>query len=92
MTATSTDPPARSQPDTSGLVAPVCEVLLACLGSLAAAGETDAACRLAGRAYVLLRHAEPEMARRFDRLLHRLTPALTWDEPPHRAGAAASRG
>jgi hypothetical protein len=27
---------------------------------------------------VALRHADPEAARRFDVLLHRLTPRLTW--------------
>lgn len=54
------------------------ELLLASLSSLAAAGEVETACRLAGKACVDLRHSDPALARRFDVLLHRLTPKLTW--------------
>lgn len=54
------------------------EVLVAGLAMLAAAGEVEAACRLAGRACVALRDADPAAARRFDVLLHRLTPKLNW--------------
>jgi hypothetical protein len=60
----------------------VCAVLLDSLRALADAGEVEAACRLAGRACVRLRHADSALARRFDVLLHRLTPKLTWTEPP----------
>jgi hypothetical protein len=49
---------------------------------MADCGQTDVACRLAGRAYVLLRQPEPGLARRFDVLLHRLTPKLIWNKPP----------
>lgn len=54
------------------------EILLASVTALAGAGEVEAACRLAGQAYVALRRSEPGAARRFDALLHRLTPLLTW--------------
>ncbi|MGB3899250.1 MAG: hypothetical protein WA973_11915 [Mesorhizobium sp.] len=60
----------------------VCAVLLDGLRALADAGEVESACRLAGRACVTLRHARPALARRFDVLLHRLTPKLTWTQPP----------
>lgn len=54
------------------------EILLASITALADAGEVEAACRLAGQACVALRCSEPGAARRFDALLHRLTPMLTW--------------
>jgi hypothetical protein len=53
------------------------EILLASLTSLAAAGEVEAACRLAGQAFMALRSTDQVAARRFDALLHRLTPKLT---------------
>lgn len=56
----------------------VIEILLSSLAALAAAGEVEKACRLAGRACVALRHEEPKAARKFDVLLHRLTPKLVW--------------
>lgn len=70
------------QPADAALTATVCNVLLDSLRALADAGEVDAACRLAGRACVSLRHSQPALARRFDVLLHRLTPKLTWKQPP----------
>lgn len=54
------------------------EILLASVTALAGAGEVEAACRLAGQACVALRRIEAGAARRFDALLHRLTPLLTW--------------
>jgi hypothetical protein len=54
------------------------EILLASVTALAAAGEVEQACRLAGQACVALRGADPAAAGRFDVLLHRLTPTLTW--------------
>jgi hypothetical protein len=54
------------------------EILLESLTVLAAAGELETACRLAGRAYVALRKCDPRGARRFDVLLHRMTPGLAW--------------
>lgn len=54
------------------------EILLTSIAALAAAGEVDQACRLAGRACVALRGADPAASRRFDVLLHRLTPKLEW--------------
>jgi hypothetical protein len=53
-------------------------ILLEGLTALAGAGEVETACRLAGRACVALRLADPKAARQFDILLHRLTPKLTW--------------
>lgn len=54
------------------------EVLIASITALARTGEVEAACRLAGQACVALRSADPVIARRFDALLHRLTPMLKW--------------
>ena len=48
-------------------------ILSASLEALAAAGEPDAACRLAGQACAALRHGDPAAWRRFNALLHRLT-------------------
>lgn len=58
--------------------APVIEILLASITALAKAGEAEKACRLAGQACVALRRTDPASARRFDVLLHRLTPTLAW--------------
>ena len=52
---------------------PMADILLESVAALAACGEVDKACRLAGRAYVALRRSEPWTARRFDVLLHRLS-------------------
>lgn len=54
------------------------DILVASLKALAEAGEIEFACRLAGQACVALRHTSPKTARRFDVLLHRLTPKLPW--------------
>ncbi len=54
------------------------KLLVSSLEALAAAGEVETACRFAGKACVLLRSADPRAARRFNALLHRLTPKLTW--------------
>ena len=66
----------------SGANAPLdetlCGLLLEGLGALADAGGVEKACRLAGRAYVALRHESPQQARRFDVLLHRLSRRLDW--------------
>ena len=64
-----------------GTVGLLAGLLLAALKALADAGHGDAACRLAGRACVALRHDYPAEARRFDVLLHRLTPKLDWGKP-----------
>jgi len=56
----------------------ITEILLASIAALAKAGEVEHACRLAGQACVTLRSADPAAARRFDVLLHRLTPTLDW--------------
>ena len=53
-------------------------ILLSSLEALAAAGQIETACRLAGRACVALRHSDPQGERRFNALLHRLTPHVPW--------------
>ncbi len=53
-------------------------LVLESLVALAEAGEVDRACRLAGRACVLLRDDDPQAARRFDVFLHRMTRRLAW--------------
>lgn len=68
------DGPQDGTPDgtpdgTTGLV----DLLLAALQALAAAGQTETACRLAGRACAALRRRDPAQWRRFNALLHRLT-------------------
>ncbi len=65
-------------PNLSAPVNQLCEILLTSITALATAGEVEQACRLAGQACVTLRHADPAAARRFDGLLHRLTPKLAW--------------
>lgn len=60
------DRPARTMP------ASLDRILLASLEALAAAGETDAACRLAGQACAALRQHDATAWRRFNALLHRL--------------------
>ncbi len=57
-------------------------ILLASLYALAETGEIETACRFAGRACAILRRSSPIAGRRFNVLLHRLTPRLTWQEPP----------
>lgn len=53
-------------------------LLLESLDELASAGEVDRACRIAGRACMELRHADPAAARRFDVWLHRMIKRLDW--------------
>lgn len=54
----------------------VIALLLDALQRLADAGEVDAACRIAGKACVTLRRANPKAERRFNTLLHRLAHRL----------------
>ena len=51
----------------------VTTVLVDALRALAAAGEPEAASRLAGRAYAALRREHPEHAQRINALMHSLT-------------------
>ncbi len=51
-------------------------LLLDALQKLADIGEVDAACRIAGKACVLLRQTSPGTEQRFNALLHRLTRRL----------------
>jgi hypothetical protein len=69
---------AASKQHSSTPASPLSEILLASITALAGAGEIESACRLAGQACVALRGVDPAMSRRFDVLLHRLTPSLEW--------------
>ena len=61
-------------------------LLLDAVQKLADAGQVDAACRIAGKACVVLR-SDTKSEHRFNALLHRLTrklepdPASTWRQP-----------
>ncbi len=57
---------------------PLSPVLLKSLEELAAAGNVEMACRLAGQACAILRRDNHGAERRFDVLLHRLTRRLAW--------------
>ncbi|HLS82531.1 MAG TPA: hypothetical protein VK025_14120 [Steroidobacter sp.] len=69
---------AMDAPAFSASVVRVAEILRSTVNALAAAGEVEKACRLAGQAYVALKDVEPAAARQFDALLHRLTPRVNW--------------
>lgn len=62
----------------AGPEATLAPLLLESLEDLAVAGEVDRACRIAGRAYVALRHTNPATARKFDVWLHRQIRRLDW--------------
>ncbi len=51
-------------------------LLLDALQKLADAGQVDVACRIAGKACVVLRQSDAKNERRFNALLHRLTRRL----------------
>ncbi|MCB1495367.1 MAG: hypothetical protein KDJ86_06255 [Bauldia sp.] len=91
MNATSRRPIA-AQDDPAGPAFPIADLLLESLQLLARGGQPEDACRLAGRGYALLRRSQPDVARRFDVFLHRLTPRLTWTEAPRRGEHITSRG
>jgi hypothetical protein len=65
-----------SGPDPPG--ARLAELHLRSLEERAAAGNVEAACRLAGEACAVLRREDQRAERRFNALLHRLTPRLSW--------------
>jgi hypothetical protein len=58
----------------ASIAAELSEILHASLKALAAAGQADRACRLAGRACAALRKKDPDQCEQFNRLLHRLSP------------------
>jgi len=72
LDATSANAAVGRQTASAGLTDP----LLASLEALAAAGQADAACRLAGQACAALRKDDPSSWRRFNALLHRLSKAV----------------
>ena len=67
--ATLTTVPERGKPLEA---TPLTAVLIASLEALAAAGEADAACRLAGQACAELRQSDPVAWQRFNVFLHRM--------------------
>ncbi len=60
--------------DPASIAAELSEILQEGLKALAATGQVDMACRLAGRACAVLRTKNPEQWGRFNKLLHRLGP------------------
>jgi hypothetical protein len=67
---------APAQAPRTALHEDVVVLLLDALQKLANTGEVDAACRLAGKACVLLRQTSPGAEQRFNALLHRLARRL----------------
>jgi hypothetical protein len=79
----------KSQPGAAQAqtAAALSDILVESLQLVARAGHADAACRLAGRACAALRHDHPTQWRRFNVLLHRLSPAtgkISASEVPER--------
>jgi hypothetical protein len=62
-----TTPPTRTEP-----LVRLTAVLTDALAALGAAGESEAACRLAGDAYSVLRREHPAQAHRINARMHRL--------------------
>jgi hypothetical protein len=58
----------------ASIAAELSEILHVSLKALAAAGQADRACRLAGRACAALRKKDPDQCEQFNKLLHRLSP------------------
>lgn len=54
------------------------KLLLESLEELAAAGNVEMACRLAGQACMVLRRSDRDAEHRFNALLHRLARQLSW--------------
>ncbi len=71
------EPAAAATPDATALATGLDELLLASLKALAAAGEVDQACRLAGQACALYRQRDLVAWQRYNGLLHRLAKRAT---------------
>lgn len=69
--------PATSGRDTTDQVG-LNALLLKSLEELAAAGNVEMACRLAGQACMVLRRSDQGAEHRFNALLHRLARRLSW--------------
>ena len=67
-----------SEASTTTDAAALAPLLLEALDALADAGEVDHACRIAGRACMMLRESDPATARRLDVWLHRMIKRLDW--------------
>ncbi len=68
---------APAAPDTTDR-ADLSALLLQSLEELAAAGNVEMACRLAGQACMVLRRRDQGTEHRFNALLHRLARRLSW--------------
>ncbi len=68
--------PLPARPAGAGPQQEIIALLLDALQRLSDAGEVDAACRIAGKACVVLRRSAPNGESRFNALLHRLTRRL----------------
>jgi hypothetical protein len=80
---------AASGPSPPAAPADIVAILVASLEQLAAAGEVEAACRLAGQACAVLRRRDAQAWHRFNGLLHRLT---RWPDPAPRPRGGQIRG
>jgi hypothetical protein len=63
----------KADPARAPAPAVLSDVLVSSLEALAATGNVDAACRLAGQACAALRKNDPQGWRKFNALLHRLS-------------------
>jgi hypothetical protein len=62
----------QNLPSQRVITGPLNDILIESLAALAAAGDAEAACRLAGRACAVYRHRDIPAWNRFNGLLHRL--------------------
>lgn len=62
----------QHEPSHRAITGPVNDILIESLVALAAAGEIEAACKLAGHACAVYRHKDIPAWNRFNGLLHRL--------------------
>lgn len=72
MTETLSKSADQNGPSHRVITGPLNDILLESLAALAAAGDAEAACRLAGRACAIYRHKDIPAWNRFNGLLHRL--------------------
>lgn len=63
----------QHEPSHRAITGPVNDILVESLVALAQAGDTEAACKLAGRACAVYRHKDIPAWNRFNGLLHRLS-------------------
>jgi hypothetical protein len=87
MTDAFAKPAQQHEPMHRAITGPVNDILIESLVALAAAGEIEAACKLAGHACAVYRHKDIPAWNRFNGLLHRLArKAPSTASPESRAG------